>query len=68
MKRGKHTFKIGINFIKIGSKTNNLFFITALTIFFASFSVLSIGIKIGSLTPSNIPVFTKAGQTAVMPI
>ena len=68
MKRGKHTFKIGINFIKMGSRTNNLFLITALTIFFASFSVLSIGIKIGSLTPSNIPVFTKAGQTAVMPI
>ncbi len=67
MKRGKNAFKTGIIFIKAGSNTNNLFLITALIIFFASLSGLSIGMKMGSLTPSNIPVFTKAGQTAVIP-
>ena len=68
MNRGKNAFKPGTIFIKAGSSTNNLFFITALIIFFASLSGVSMGMKIGSLTPSNIPVFTKAGQTAVIPI
>ena len=64
---GSIAFKSGIVLIKAGSSTNSLFLFTALTIFFASFSVVNIGINVGSFTPSNIPVLTYAGDTIVIP-
>ena len=53
--------------MKVGSNTNNLFLRAAFIIFFASFADVSIGIKVGSLTPSNIPVLMYPVQTTVIP-
>ena len=67
MNLGRIAFKSGMVLIKAGSRTNSLFLFIALTIFFASFSAVNIGINVGSFTPSNIPVLTYAGDTIVIP-